>query len=259
MLQHITNDKIATMEPKWASFPGFSLLFDAPSDCFETRRSRLHLRCDLASNPCTNFYQTLHNAVQDLNIGCPENAYSFCPLPLHSYHVTVWGGGNLSNWKKFSPQHLPSLQSIADLHAAGSNTISEAEEFINQSELIRYQGWNIRFRYGRLEKSAPTALVARLFPDDDYSAAALLEVERLRIALIAGFEHKFGVRTSSIKYGPHVSVGYFANLVGADAATPKIGSWDNYLCELAEGRQLTFNSISLYGFSDMTTFYKRPS
>lgn len=44
----ITNNKIAGLVPVWATFKGFSLLFDNPSECFQPDNNIEVIDCSLA-------------------------------------------------------------------------------------------------------------------------------------------------------------------------------------------------------------------
>lgn len=93
----ITNPKVAGFVPEWAEFKGFSILFDNPGD----RLLPLHendslkmLSNDVASE-ASHFYKRLNEMLAQF----PEisRTYLLCPLPFHSYHVTLWDGVNDAN------------------------------------------------------------------------------------------------------------------------------------------------------------------
>ena len=53
-----------------------------------------------------------------------------------------------------------------------------------------------------------------------------------------------------------VSLGYFAGREGAQLARPCLREWDVLFAERMQGLTLTFQQASLYGFTDMATFFK---
>ena len=50
--------------------------------------------------------------------------------------------------------------------------------------------------------------------------------------------------------------GYFANKESAQLATPLIADWVEIFEETVSDLTITYHSISLYGFTDMITFFK---
>ena len=57
------------------------------------------------------------------------------------------------------------------------------------------------------------------------------------------------------KYNPHVTLGYFANKTLPPSRTT-ITNWSNLTAAAVGNLTITFESISLYGFTDMATFFK---
>jgi hypothetical protein len=77
-----------------------------------------------------------------------------------------------------------------------------------------------------------------------------------RETLSARFREQFEVGMRS-GYTPHVTLGYFANEKYAELATPEVDRWTELAREIVGHRTITFDSIDLYGFVDMVTFFKR--
>ena len=93
----ITNEKVAGFTPRWATFRGFSILFDPPGAGLLPSGNRLDLACDVAADPALGFYKRLRDSLTRLDPDRLTATYLFCPLPPPSYHVTVWDGGNDGN------------------------------------------------------------------------------------------------------------------------------------------------------------------
>jgi hypothetical protein len=253
----ITNTKVASMAPAWAAFPGFSLLFDNPGDCLISEAGVAYLRCDVASDVALFFYQALADGLCDLGLGGRTDPYSFCPLPPESYHVTVWDGGNQDNFHGFQDGLVrAAAEELARTDGPRSLQGNQVAALIKKADLARQGKVKVRFRYRQLTKLGNSVLVVRLTPADEMSRVALGEIERLRGDLIETFESEFGVRTCGTDYHPHVSLGYFANSECAEMSTPLIESWDRHLHERAVGVVLEFNAIGLYGFGDMSNFFR---
>ena len=84
------------------------------------------------------------------------------------------------------------------------------------------------------------------------------EFERIvqdRVALSAQFRDRFGIEMHR-SYRPHVTLGYFANEQQAELCSPQVDGWTERLHEMVGRLSVAFRSISLYGFTDMVTFFK---
>lgn len=84
------------------------------------------------------------------------------------------------------------------------------------------------------------------------SERLLTEIVNHREALYENFPTKI----KHFEYVPHVTLGYFANKESAQLATPLIADWAEIFEEMVSDLTITYHSISLYGFADMTTFFK---
>src|SRR5687768_3467807 len=110
----ITNRKVAGLEPRWAPFPGFSLLFDNPGGCLTPADGLLHLRCPVEADPDLPFYRGLAEGLQQVGLDRLTRAHSFCPLPPASYHVTVWDGCNAGNLQRVAEPARPAFASYLE-------------------------------------------------------------------------------------------------------------------------------------------------
>jgi hypothetical protein len=115
-------------------------------------------------------------------------------------------------------------------------------------------GWTIKFKFSKLAKWGNRVLVARLEPADRESEDEFRRIVVDRNDLSVRFQKQFGFKITD--YSPHVSLGYFANKEYAELATPQIDRWTGW-CEKEAGDLIVaFRNISLYGFTDMVTFFK---
>lgn len=99
------------------------------------------------------------------------------------------------------------------------------------------------------------SIVALLEPANDESAAALHTLKDVRAALTSDFERKFGVGPYP-NYTAHVTLGSFANHDAAEQASPQMKTWNHSFHGLTTGLTLELSQVSLYGFTDMATFFK---
>lgn len=248
----ITNDKVAGFVPRWAGFRGFSLLFDPPGDGFAPLGPCLRLACDVAGDAALGFYSALCDGLARLDPDLLTAAYLFCPLPTPSYHVTVWDGANDGNRTLVAPDRRPALESLL---AGLPDALALPHEMTAPalaSPLVRRPDWDIEFRFSRL--AIRGALVARLAPTEA-SQGAYAEFVAERHRLNDSFDESFGIAAYE-DYTPHVSLGYFANREGAQAARPCLPDWNALFEERMRGLTLTCRRASLYGFTDMATFFK---
>lgn len=251
----ITNKRIAGFVPRWAVFRGFSLLFDNPGNSLTPHGMRLDLTCDVDTDTNLAFYKTLRDSLESLGCDLLTNTYLFCPLPSHSYHVTVWDGGNDANVENAMN---PRRQELEEFLARLPNAICHPNMFTEMaatSPLVTNRDWNLRFRFDRLTKWANAVLVGRLAPADEASTNVLNWIIEERSRLTKRFRQTFGIGPSDM-YSPHVSLGYFANQEEAQLVSPSIEEWSCLFTERMNGLVLPFCSISVYGFTDMATFFK---
>ena len=248
----ITNDKVAGFTPRWQTFRGFSILFDNPGDCLTASGLCLHLVGDVDTDGALGFYKALRDSLACLDPDLLTATYLFCPLPPPSYHVTVWDGANDGNASFVVSDKRPALERLL---AGLPDTLALPQEITApafHSPLVRRRDWDIEFRFDRL--AIRGALVARLSPtqaSEEAFAAFVDERHRLN-----DFIHEtFGIAAYD-DYTPHVSLGYFGSREGAQSARPCLRDWNALFAERMEGRTITFSQASLYGFTDMATFFR---
>jgi hypothetical protein len=98
--------------------------------------------------------------------------------------------------------------------------------------------------------------VALLAPADQDSEGKLRTLVAEREVLTTGFQEQFGVRTVD-GFAPHVTLGYYANRDRAGLSEPQLDRWARFIREEIGTLTITFNTIGLYGFTDMITFFRR--
>ncbi|QYR19201.1 hypothetical protein KZ483_14690 [Paenibacillus sp. sptzw28] len=205
-------------------------------------------------SPELEFYKTLN---QTLSL-FPEivSTYLFCPLPFHSYHVTLWDGINDANVQNVSREYrFDGEDLLQDL----------SNSFLNISDFFEVDGQPLKiimeepieFQFDKLIKWGNSVLVARLKPSNANCEIRLKKIEKQRENLIKKYKERFGLETCLLSYSPHVSLGYFANKELAELSTPMIEYWNEQFLLDTRGLTITFYSNSLYGFNNMATFFKK--
>jgi hypothetical protein len=257
----ITNRKVAAFEPRWAPFRGFSLLFDNPGDSVSPMQGDLlKVDCLLDGNGSEDLhlYEGFVRFLDEIGRPGLTNAYLFCPLPSYSYHVTVWDGLNDGNVQDVSPGYRPKLESFLRNLPDSLLTEDEFTSAVRRSPLFTGSDWSVTFKFDKLAKWANQVLVARLAPVGRETENELSRIVNEREALSARFREQFEVGMRS-GYTPHVTLGYFANEEYAELATPDVDRWTELARDIVGHCTITFDSIDLYGFVDMVTYFKRTS
>jgi hypothetical protein len=252
----ITNPKIASIEPQWAPFKGFSLLFDNPGSSVSLMGERLLMAdCSLDGNDDLALYRRFVGFLDAIGTHRLRDSYSFCPLPPYSYHVTVWDGLNDGNAGRVPADDQPRLTDFLNHLPDALGTDREFTPYVMRSALVTRVDRSIRFQFKALAKWSNQSLVAVLMPADGDSEHEFEQIVQDRAALSAQFQDRFGI-TMRTGYHPHVTLGYFANEQYAELCSTLVDGWTERLQEMVGRLTITFRSISLYGFTDMVTFFK---
>lgn len=254
----ITNTKVETLGPTWARFVGYSLLFDNPGDSVRDLGRFEQVHCEVEAEPELGLYRQLSLAFSE--IAKPESSdLGLCPLPPSSYHVTVFDGGNQANVDGAHPDYRSSLAALIEGLPDSWDVEYELVRPLAQSSLATSTSLDFRFCYSHLKCPGNAVLVAALKPADDASRDKLEQFVSQRAMLSDSYREAYGIG-AGMRYSPHVSIAYLANLEGGEKAATKIEEWDRLLRERTEGLTLRFNSVSVYAFTDMATFFRvRPA
>jgi len=231
----ITNAKLTSLKPHWASFRGVSLLFKNP-----------------ASPAGRTLYRTLQDGLQALAHDALVEKHLFRFLPARAHHVTVWDGVNDGNLSRVKPEFQAAWRQFLDAIPNTSSTDPLLQE-IRQSELLHHPNWNLRLRCEQIENWSNISLVARLVPADEASEASLRQLILDRDALSDIFEAKYGVRPHP-DYTPHITLGYFANDQLAAASGEAVARWNTLLLEKTNGQILSLHRVGLSLFEHMASF-----
>lgn len=193
-----TERKIAGLSPRWARFPGFSLLFDAPGTPYQTRDGVELLACEAEHDPTLEFYRRVLRGFQSLHPDRLLQTYGLCPLPPASYHVTAFDVANVDDLPRCHATVRDGLRETLDRLPASEafdvSLLGRAKEFAQGD-------WRLTFRYDRLRVSG--TVVVLLKPVDEAAYARFLES---RAELSRFYRSEFGVGAGE-SYTPHLSLG----------------------------------------------------
>ena len=171
----ITNPKVETLDPTWARFVGFSLLFDNPGPSLRRESHFEVVHCE----PQLALYRELsHAATEWLD---PE--LGLCLLPPSSYYVTVFDGGNQAN---INGAQLQFNASLSELLLGLPDSWNETHQLVLPAvQFAREQGSSleIEFKFSRLRMWGNQVLVAGLEPTNERSKQILDRLVEARAIL----------------------------------------------------------------------------
>jgi hypothetical protein len=211
--------------------------------------------CRLEGGQDLQFYAGLVEFLDEIEGPRLTNTYSFCPLPSSTCHVTVWDGLNDGNVKDVPVGYRSKLENFLRDLPDSLLTDNDFTREVYCSPLNTQTGWSVTFRFHTLINWANRALVVLLAPIDQDSERELERIVDGREALYARFREQFEVDLRW-DYYPHVTLGYFANEEYGALVMPQVALWTESLRNRVGHLTVTFSNISLYGFTDMVTFFR---
>ena len=250
----ITNNKVASLEPRWAPFAGFSLLFDNPGNSLVVEGGISRISAAPTPNGALGLYTGLAKAIEDLDRECLRETYLFCPLPANSYHVTVWDGVNADNISSLNPAVYSDWSQFLSGLERSLMTPPVSMSVVAHANLRKWIG-NITFRFDKLTLWGNKVLVARLIPADEASNNSLQALLTCRGSLSEAAQREIGIKISET-YSPHISLGYFANAEYANAANTYVEEWTKQVKAKLTQVSISFTTLDIYGFTDMANFFK---
>ena len=216
----ITTNKIAGLTPRWARFPGFSLLFDPPSSALSSDGGLEFLDGDWELG---SFFSLAEQGLHTLGLDRLLQTYGFCALPSASYHVTAFDVANVADLRRCRADVRDSLnltfETLPAVEALDAGFLVSAVS----SELAT-KAWNLTFEYGGLRRWG-SVMAIELLPQDDAQFQAFLSA---RASLSRRYREAYGVGADE-SYTPHLSLGYFMNREGSEMAAVRVAEWDDHL------------------------------
>ena len=197
-----TNKKLLSVEggePAWATYRGFSILFDNPPNSLSTMGCGLRLMscplCEAGLELYTGLVQALRVIrAREAAEGRDLSAHhGLCLLPSYSYHVTLWDGLSERRAGKVIGEHQESLRRFLDGFPASLGGQSPFTELATCSQLMKI-GFEISFRFKALSGSRRhDAVLAFLEPADSRDKEVLSALQEARSTLYAELHEQFGV------------------------------------------------------------------
>lgn len=255
-MSNILKIQMPGVEPIWAPFEGFSLIFNNPGKSFEKVLGNVdRIRCSFSADESLKLYSILWGWLVKADLEQLYTRFSLCPMSPSNYHVTAWDGLNRNTpFKARSPVRSEYESFVSSIPEKLSTDQTLFTEIMSSSLVTRR--WNIGFRYEKFALWNNTVLVAVLMPDDSLSQARLELINKERLELTNIFDSKYGALRKNTTFVPHVTLGYFADPALPKAIVDELPYWEDEMRILQDRVRLVLKDIDLYAFSDMGHFYR---
>lgn len=251
----ITTRKLASLAPPvWRAYAGLSVLYDDPG---EPVRGGLQPLVSSSTAPPGDHdvYDRLADLAARIHDAAGGDDAGVGLLPRHAYHVTVCDGVHVGQRAHAHAHVRAELDAVLDGLPDSLLWHGALVRLLRAPELCD-SVWAHPVRLG-VDGLAVWghAVVARLVPADERAAAALACHARDRGELAARLRDRVGVEPP--EWHPHVTLAYAANHDAAARLRDEVlPAWDAHARERTAGRSVTFRSASLYGFTDMASFWR---
>lgn len=251
----ITTPKLSrATPPAWSAYPGVSVLYTDPGSVALSGIEPLKTS-SAAGRGDRRLYDRLHDLAEEVDSALSARGAAFCKLPRYTYHVTLCDSVNQGTRSEVRREAREEVARTLDHLPDSLLWTNELLRLLQDRDLH----WSvcrrpISFRVEALHVWGHV-LAASLEPADEPSAVAKATHETCRADLAARLHTRLGVRVQP--WRPHVTLGYFPN---EDAATHardhELPTWQDRAREHTEGLSVTFRSASVYGFTDMVSFWR---
>lgn len=254
-MAEITTPKLSSVTPAvWSAYPGVSVLYTDPGSAALSGIEPLETS-SRAGRGDRRLYDRLHRLAEDIRSGLSVDGVAFCKLPRHTYHVTLCDSVNEGTRSEVHREAREEVARTLDHLPDSLLWTSELLRLLRDRDLH----WSVRRRPISFRVEAlhvwGHVLAASLEPADQPSAAAKATHEACRADLAARLHTRLGVRVQP--WRPHVTLGYFPNEHAASRARDhELPAWQDRASEHTEGLSVTFRSASVYGFTDMVSFWR---
>jgi len=251
----ISEPKIAGFTPRWATFPGFSLLFDNPPSAYRTDSGLDLLACDVTVDPAIEFYRRVYEALAKLGSDRLLQTYLFCALPPESYHVTAFDVANQGDLPRVKGEFLESMRELL-LSPVDANRFSHPILGDAIASSLATEPWNISFRFEAVHIWG-RVMVVKLAPRGRNDEVRFAEFVEARKMLHHAYRAKYGIGAGP-NFAPHLSLGYFANAENAELATARLPAWNAAIEKAVGDTPLALTTASMHGFRSMAEFFRVP-
>jgi hypothetical protein len=209
----ITNPKLLGLEPRWAPFRGFSLLFDPPAD--------------------DTWLRALCAGVAELEDDALIAEHGLRLLPLPSYHVTVWDGVNDGKLAEVAPEWRAAWARF--LQSIPTKTFpDDLFREVRASEVLACPDWDLRLRCARIENWSKRLAGGAPEPVDAAAAERLARLQAARATPCPPPSRRASA-CAPTRLRAARDLGYFANAELAATSAPAVARWNAALREKTAG------------------------
>ena len=255
-MAQVNNKKVASFGPlEYAPFAGQTVLFDNPGRSTIREGDLSRLQCDL-SDPSLNLYTKLKDALSEkVGIVRLMEEYRFCPLPSNTFHVTLSDGINEGNISFLSKEVRAKMEeAFKDM----PRMMQDCQLATFNTEYFESRG-PIGFRFSELtvfEGASPSLVATIEIADASYKS--VFDTLAAWRSSVDRYWCRLG-KPSSPEWIPHISLGYFADSYYVPHAKECLARWTDLMRKESEQALIEFRGASLYGFTDMVSFWRGPS
>jgi hypothetical protein len=228
------NPKLISLDPLWAQFHGFSLLFENTALHFSER-------------------ETLYKVLESFSESLDSHKIGLAVNDSQSFHVTAWDGINDSNIMHVKEKFREDMRLYISNFPATINSLNEFSNTLINSYLCQ-SNWKMLFKFDRIKILGNTSLVATLSPQLSCVNTFSLFIDE-RIKLNTLFKNKYGHDPYN-KFTPHITLGNFLTKNHGESAKQYLKEWNYLISSNLENKSILFEKISLFGFTDMANFHR---
>ena len=250
----ITNRKLRSVAPTvWRAFRGVSLLYDRPGGAGSFGLERLE-RLPTGHDRGDRLYRELHGLAVEFAAAVGADGVPVALMPRGTYHVTVCDALNDGNLAQVREERRPEASALLEALPDSLLWSSRLVRLLRDRELP-CSVWTdpVTYRVAGLEVRG-SALVAALEASEGHEAVHARH-GLARGAFASRLEAELDLPVPA--WQPHLTLGYVANDDDARRTRTAVAGWQATVRSRTAGLEVTFPSASLYGFTDMVSFWRR--
>lgn len=249
----ITNPKLRSVAPTvWRAFRGLSVLYDRPGATGSFGLERLE-RLPAGHERHDRLYRALHGLALEFASSVGFDGVNLALVPRSAYHVTLCDALNDSNLARVPEERRPEASAVLEALPDSLLWSSRLVRLLRDPELPR-SVWTdpVTYRVTGLEVRG-NPLVAALDTVAGHEAAKARH-ESTRGTFASRLEAELDLPVQP--WQPHVTLAYVANDGDAARTRKAVAGWQETVRSRTDGLEVTFPSASLYGFTDMVSFWR---
>lgn len=244
----IQHKKIASFQPLWAEFTGYSFILEGVGVPSADSAYDFSRAVDTMAA-----FDTLAEGIASFGTQRLMGEALLCLLDPATFHVTAVDLINDDNVTRIElgPLSTTALRDLANMRTGSADMPDVLTRLGMQAQAETYA---LRFRYGGIDLTSTRAVMVRMEADDDATKTALERLRQWRCEIGKTVLNTIGLKQKELN--PHLTLGYFANEKRAKRASSVIKQLDAHLASKMLDQTFTFDRASLYGFTSMERFVR---